>query len=56
MEPQSPWEDVVLSLSCNFKKIRISEKDKFGVTFLFFKKPKKIKYMSCIPMQREKGE
>lgn len=38
MEPQSPWEDVAVHLSCNLKKIRISEKDKFGVTLLYFYK------------------
>lgn len=36
MEPQSPWEDVAVNLSCNLKKIRISEKDKFGATLLYF--------------------
>lgn len=55
MEPQSPWEDVAVNLSCDLKKIRISEEDKFGVTITKKNpKPKNIKYMSCIPMQRGK--
>lgn len=54
IEPQSPWEDIVVNLSCNLTKIRISEKDKFVVTIFYFLKTPRT--LNICPAYLYKGE